>query len=641
MSDIDITIKATDEASAVIAKSADETKSLDKAIDSLSDSAREQADATAQASGGLTNLEKAASGTRTTIGGLDKDFQVAGKSIGSAADFLSGFGISIPTTPMEAFGQAAQFAVTQLSAAEQVAAEAAVSNAKLEAVIRATGGAAGLSVSEINGMTDSLAKLNGMDDDTVRQAETVMLTFKNIGEETFPRAQQAAIDMALALDGNVVGATMQLSKALNDPIAGLGSLADAGVKFTDQQKEMIKGFVETGNVAAAQNIILSEVEGQVGGTGAAMEAAGDGSAGLSLAIGNLQEAIGTGLIPVVRAWNEYLASSAEGWTAFINGASNAISVNQRVTDILKEQGLTMDAQRAAMTGETLATQEQIAAAKEQIAAEDAAKNAIEQKTAAVEENTVSEAERTAAIQAMTAANTEWLGLIGQVSSAEQSYATTMSGLEEQRAATLEKINALKAQGAVATEGSPLAGMVDELASIDAKITETSVNYAEQMNQMIAADLLKRLSVGGLTDEETAYFEKVQLQMGLITQQQLDQAAAVREQAAALAAAAPGQNEPPVIDTTYLTATTQAATDTATAQTAAQEASKLTAQTFSDSSVTEQAAVAASLSAWENYTASLDGMIGTLIERVQEYINKLNEIPKDLTTNLSLTGDDIT
>ncbi len=55
---------------------------------------------------GLTNTEKAVAGTRTTILGLDKDMSAFGKNIGSTNDLLSGLGVSIPTTPMNALGLA-------------------------------------------------------------------------------------------------------------------------------------------------------------------------------------------------------------------------------------------------------------------------------------------------------------------------------------------------------------------------------------------------------------------------------------------------------------------------------------------------------------------------------------------------------
>lgn len=58
--------------------------------------------------GGLTDLEKAMAGTRSTVGGLDRDVSVFGTNVGSTADLLSGMGLSIPISPMQLFGTAIQ-----------------------------------------------------------------------------------------------------------------------------------------------------------------------------------------------------------------------------------------------------------------------------------------------------------------------------------------------------------------------------------------------------------------------------------------------------------------------------------------------------------------------------------------------------
>src|SRR5574343_242430 len=54
---------------------------------------------------GLNDVEKSMAGTRTTIGGLDRDMTLFGANLGSTADLMSGVGIAIPVTPMQAFGQ--------------------------------------------------------------------------------------------------------------------------------------------------------------------------------------------------------------------------------------------------------------------------------------------------------------------------------------------------------------------------------------------------------------------------------------------------------------------------------------------------------------------------------------------------------
>ena len=67
-------------------------------------SAYKMAAANETAKSGLTNLEKAVAGTRSTIGGLNSDITVFGKNVGTSADLLSGLGVSIPLSPMMAFG---------------------------------------------------------------------------------------------------------------------------------------------------------------------------------------------------------------------------------------------------------------------------------------------------------------------------------------------------------------------------------------------------------------------------------------------------------------------------------------------------------------------------------------------------------
>jgi len=59
---------------------------------------------------------------------------------------------------------------------------------KLEAVIRATGGAAGLTASQMGDLADSLSKVTGVDDDSIKNLEAIMATFKSVTGENFKRA---------------------------------------------------------------------------------------------------------------------------------------------------------------------------------------------------------------------------------------------------------------------------------------------------------------------------------------------------------------------------------------------------------------------------------------------------------------------
>ena len=190
--------------------------------------------------------------------------------------------------------------------------EQAVTN--LEAVLKATGGTAGLTSIELQNMASELQRVTTFGDETIIAAQSIMLTFKEIGEDVFPGAIEAAMDMATVFGGDLNGKVMQLGKALNDPVEGVSALTRVGIQFTDKQKEMIKAFADTNDLASAQAIIMKEVTSQVGG---AARKAGETATGafsqLSNAFGDMQEksgqAIAEGLEPFIRKLTEVITEA--------------------------------------------------------------------------------------------------------------------------------------------------------------------------------------------------------------------------------------------------------------------------------------------------------------------------------------------
>lgn len=171
--------------------------------------------------------------------------------------------------------------------------------AKLEATLIATSGAVGLSSEQLQDLANSLQDVTRFSDEEIMSAEALMLTFRNVSGDVFPRAIEAAVDMA-EMFGSLESSTMQLGKALQDPVGMMGALSRAGVTFSDAQKEMIKNFVETGDVAAAQNIILSEVEAQVGNLAEAMGQTFAGKVSIfQNKLDEIKETIGGAFLPVL------------------------------------------------------------------------------------------------------------------------------------------------------------------------------------------------------------------------------------------------------------------------------------------------------------------------------------------------------
>lgn len=203
--------------------------------------------------------------------------------------------------------------------AVQQAMEAEQAMAATEAVIKATGGAAGFTAREIADMAGEMSEMTGIADDVIQSGQNMLLTFKNIKGDTFERATDAMTDMAVAMNkGSLAGidlqsTSIQLGKALNDPVKGLTALSRVGVTFDAEQKKLIKTMAALGDVAGAQAIILQELESEFGG---AAEAAGNTTAGqfakLKNEAGELAEELGGVLLPALTG----LASGATDLTRY-------------------------------------------------------------------------------------------------------------------------------------------------------------------------------------------------------------------------------------------------------------------------------------------------------------------------------------
>jgi hypothetical protein len=159
---------------------------------------------------------------------------------------------------------------------------------RMEAIIRATNGVAGRSAEQLREQARAIAWSTLESTEGIMRAQQTLLTFRNVQGDVFDRTIKAAADMSAALGGDLNSATMQLAKALENPTQGISALTESGTVFTQAQKDMVKGMVEAGRMAEAQDFILSELEAQYKGTA---EAAAGGLAGAQDTLGQaFQEA---------------------------------------------------------------------------------------------------------------------------------------------------------------------------------------------------------------------------------------------------------------------------------------------------------------------------------------------------------------
>lgn len=154
--------------------------------------------------------------------------------------------------------------------------------AQTNAVLKSTGGAAGVATKDILNMSNAIERKSMIDAEQIQTGQNMLLTFTNIrneagkGNDVFNQTTQAMADLSTAMGQSTKSSALQLGKALNDPIKGISALSRVGVSFTEQQKEQVEALVESGNTMGAQKVILAELTKQFGGSA---KAAGDTFAG--------------------------------------------------------------------------------------------------------------------------------------------------------------------------------------------------------------------------------------------------------------------------------------------------------------------------------------------------------------------------
>lgn len=162
---------------------------------------------------------------------------------------------------------------------------------QLEARLKSTGGVAGVTSRELQGFASELQRLTTYGDEAVLAMQGVLLTFTNIRGEVFKDATRAILDLSTAMGQDLQSSAVQVGKALNDPLKGITALQRIGVAFTESQKAVIKSLVDAGNAAAAQRIILRELNTEFGGAAeAAANTLGGSIQQLKNAFGDLFEA---------------------------------------------------------------------------------------------------------------------------------------------------------------------------------------------------------------------------------------------------------------------------------------------------------------------------------------------------------------
>tara|TARA_R110001606_G_scaffold348622_1_gene498191 strand:+ start:1461 stop:3818 length:2358 start_codon:yes stop_codon:yes gene_type:complete len=288
---------------------------------------------------------KAANDAKTGNEGLASSFRSVAQGIavvdgpfGGVASRVSSTASLLNGTTLAVVGFGAAIAAAGVVAAKSIGAGEQMERQlyKQEAVLRATGYAAGWNAEQLDEMARQTAYATLASVNDIREAQNVMMTFKSVQKSVFAEAVELSQDLAVVMGGTAASNAKMLGKALEDPIAGISAMSRAGVSFTQSQKDVIKSMVETGDKAGAQKLILAELQKQVGGTGSGE------AQGLSGSIDTLGQNFQTLFenISKTTGAGRGFQIVVDGWAGIIGAASDAVEADttaEKYNDLFDER----------------------------------------------------------------------------------------------------------------------------------------------------------------------------------------------------------------------------------------------------------------------------------------------------------------
>ena len=253
------------------------------------------------------------SGVNSQLDTIDKKAGSTSKSMGLSFGNIASAALKVAS--VIGLGMGIKDMVTNASLAEDRLAQ-------MDAVLKSTGGAAGMTKDQLIALADAQGKLTTFSKGANEETENLLLTFTSIGKKVFPDALKTVNDMSQALGQDTKSSAIQLGKALNDPINGMTALKRVGVMFTDSQKEQIKTLQKSGDLMGAQKVILAELSKEFGGSA---EAAGKTFGGQLAILKNQITGVGTSIMSNVMP---YLS----GFVKIIT--DNMPKIKQTITDTI-------------------------------------------------------------------------------------------------------------------------------------------------------------------------------------------------------------------------------------------------------------------------------------------------------------------
>jgi hypothetical protein len=231
-----------------------------EALNRNSAAARRNQQANSQAARGAARFDQVVGGLADSaalvtgpLGGIASRITVLGSSLRAGtlgivglATGLTGLGLAIA----ESAGEAEKFETSQL---------------RLQAQIRATGQAAGVTADEIIEFSNKLGLATLGDPLEIQQTAARLLAFRGLSREVFFDVLSSAQDLAELGFGSLNTAAIALATAATEPERGLSRLERQNIRLSPAIKDTIIALSAQGERLRAQKLLLEEVQKATGG----------------------------------------------------------------------------------------------------------------------------------------------------------------------------------------------------------------------------------------------------------------------------------------------------------------------------------------------------------------------------------------
>lgn len=246
------------------------------------------------------------------------------------------------------FGAIAVAVPMATQAASDIADAARKSTFSLETLARANGGFGDSSkvvADRLVGVADNMGAATGQNFENIKSVQNLLLRYPDLAEEAdivggkFDRMTGLAVDMAGVMGVDAPSAAYTMAESLRDPTTAVDNLAAAGIRLTDEEKKKYDAFLETNDVAGAQEFLLDTLTTKYGGYASQNATANDKIAArwdtinrkLSAAIQPINDWISGGLLWLVESlFGGPKSASTAAMDSAISRTGTALNNNRNI-----------------------------------------------------------------------------------------------------------------------------------------------------------------------------------------------------------------------------------------------------------------------------------------------------------------------